>query len=150
MQWTDYFNTCVAQTEWRWPNLATLALAPRYLSLAGDEDLVQTNAMLEEAAKTALRMPQLPEMVIWWGWRRIANALSYRVLDRWGTVGCRVTGEYVMGTNVEDSWRKVANQYRTNGPRILPPQRVSMSTTSNPMLMPLMPSGSAKWLRRYH
>lgn len=57
----DFFNAC--HPEWRWPNLETLVLTSQRLTIAADEE--QVNTLLYLAAKAALWMPNLRGMVLW-------------------------------------------------------------------------------------
>jgi hypothetical protein len=73
---SDFFNAC--ESNWVWDNLTALTLTSRLLIADEDSATCHINRMLEDAGRSALRMPQLRSMVIWYGWKELANAFRTR------------------------------------------------------------------------
>lgn len=105
---TDFSDLFKFQIER--PNLHTIALTSKLL--VPDESPTKIEAMLQVAAKMAMKMPQLETMEIWNGERGLAALFSYQANreKREAVITWRATWELSMAPAVIRSWEAVAQK----------------------------------------
>ncbi|KAI1119204.1 hypothetical protein F5Y14DRAFT_125445 [Nemania sp. NC0429] len=96
---------------WEWPNLTSLVITSKLLRPDGNS--VEIGSMLQAAAATAMKMPQLKTMEIWNGRKGLAALFKYHAFRniRQATLTWRATWELTMEPSTIQAWKAVANQH---------------------------------------
>lgn len=104
------------QPTWEWPSLTSLTLTSRLLTPGGN--LVEIEAMLQQAAAAAMKMPQLVTMEIWNGRKGLAALFRYQAFRNipQAVVLWRGTWKFAMSPSITQAWEAVMHQY--NGWRL--------------------------------
>ncbi|QYS97474.1 hypothetical protein H0G86_004705 [Trichoderma simmonsii] len=101
-----FFHHC--QKSWVWPRLQSLALTSSLLCSTSSRE--GAAALLRAAAKSALNMPKLHTMALWYGARREACAFIYKI--RAGTASITSRSTWHMDLNhypgVIRAWNNVS------------------------------------------
>ena len=113
----DFFNA--REPSWKWPNLTWLALTSRLL--APEESPVELDDMLQAAAATAMKMPNLATMEIWYGEKGLAMLFRYQRADqgRPAVLTRRGTWELSLRPPVLQAWDSVALKHGGEGHAIV-------------------------------
>lgn len=99
-----FFNAC--GPRWIWPRLVSLTITSRLLK--PDSNQSQACDLLQAAANTALRMPKLQIMEIWYGKREVAALFRYQ--SKPALISWRGTWNFILQPRVVGAWEKVALQ----------------------------------------
>ncbi|KAK2736570.1 hypothetical protein CKAH01_07770 [Colletotrichum kahawae] len=134
----DFFRSC--QRDWVWSHMRSLTLTSRILT--------QTNSLaiqnlLENAATTALSMPNLHTMVIWNGRKGEAFKFFYRAKSSHTCIGWRGTWDLKLDTKVIRNWQRVADKHTRHDLRVSPEPLILDSIGSHADAIDLLdlPSG---------
>ncbi|KAM0426340.1 hypothetical protein ACHAPT_008381 [Fusarium lateritium] len=98
-----FFTAC--QPEWRWERLRFLALTSRIMTAERHEEVAP---LLLNAARVAMRMPELQTMALWNGAKGEACAFTFRRED--SSITWKGTWEMELEKKVVDAWRQVIHE----------------------------------------
>lgn len=105
----DFFQAC--DSAWRWERLESLVLTSRMLRRHEEvADRKGINTLLYTAGMTALRMPKLRRLALWYGVKESAFAFIYRVDEGAAFLTCRATWKLdeEISSEVVELWERVA------------------------------------------
>jgi hypothetical protein len=99
------------EPSWEWPNLTSLVLTSKLLT--PDENSIEIGAMLQAAAATAIKMPQLETMEIWNGRKGLAALFKYQAFRdiQQAIIIWRGTWKLAMEPSIIQAWEAVVHQY---------------------------------------
>ena len=112
-----FFGAC--QPSWVWNKLASLTLTSRLL--APSESHGAIDGVLQDAAATAMKMPNLKTVEIWNGGKGLASLFRYQASEgsRCAIITWRGNWDLTLTPQVIRSWETVALEYAQSDVRVV-------------------------------
>ncbi|KAJ3493151.1 hypothetical protein NLG97_g4916 [Lecanicillium saksenae] len=104
--WIDAYDFFSSGVKCTWPTLSSLFLTSR--RLVPETDSAQINAILTAAGNSALRMPRLKTLVIWYGAKGVASEFRYELLGGRASVQWRGTFHIALEPRTLEAWKAAA------------------------------------------
>ncbi|KAF4506595.1 hypothetical protein G6O67_006663 [Ophiocordyceps sinensis] len=101
---SDFF--AARDPAWVWDSLLSLSLTSYLMVPETAEDAL--HCLLIDAGLSALQMPRLKTMAVWYGTKGNACAFTYEANDHHTAIKWQGTRDLVFGAKVIDVWRQVA------------------------------------------